>query len=84
MNKVSADWNQFGILLGIPLNILEGWEKQYQADSKRCWVKVMDHWLAGKANDYPVTWNGLYNLLEDAEYTEAAKELKEALAGSTV
>ena len=46
----------------------------------------MSHWLAQKstASDYPVSWEGLLIALEDIEYTEVAKELKEALSSFTV
>ena len=40
-------------------------------------MKVMEHWLAeGGTPDYPATWEGLYELLEDVEYAEVAEELK--------
>ena len=41
----------------------------------------MDHWLNKKCEDYPVSWQGLYSLLEDVDCSSVAKELEEAVDG---
>ena len=49
-----------------------------------CWTKVMQHWLNGVGKDrYPPTWEGLYMLLEDAEYPQVAEDLKKVVDDST-
>ena len=41
----------------------------------------MEFWLEGRAREeYPATWDGLHCLLQDAEYSEVARELKTALS----
>ena len=46
-----------------------------------CLLKVIQHWLdGGGASEYPITWVGLYSLLEDAECAEIAKELRKAVS----
>ena len=65
------------MLLGITQNQLEVWEQQYSGNAQNCWRKVMEHWLNGGAKDkYPPTWDGLYDLLEDARCSQVAEELK--------
>ena len=37
----------------------------------------MEHWLSGGGMpDYPATWEGLYNLLVDANFPVAAADMK--------
>ena len=46
-----------------------------------CLLRVIQHWLdGGSESEYPVTWVGLYRLLEDAECAEIAKELRKAVS----
>ena len=39
----------------------------------------MSHWFEQQPDDYPVSWDGLKNLLEDAELSQVAKEIELAL-----
>ena len=85
VNRVSCKWEIFGCLLNIPQNMLTAWREEFLNNSARCWLKVMDYWLTGEdISDYPVTWDGLYELLEDVEYYEEAKKLKEAVLAAKV
>ena len=79
VNKVSSKWQSFGIRLEIPSDRLEGWKMECLGDTAKCWMKVMEYWLSigGVLPDYPATWEGLYLLLEDVEYTEVAAKLRE-------
>lgn len=80
VDMVSAKWKNFGVLLGITQNQLDVWEKQYCGNANMCWTKVMAYWLNGGSKDqYPPTWDGLYTLLEDAEYSQVAEELKKVV-----
>lgn len=84
VDRVSARWNTFGLLLGISQNQLRAWEEQYRGNANMCWTKVMEYWLNGVGKDsYPPTWEGLYMLLEDAEYSQIAEELKRAVDENT-
>lgn len=80
VDRVSAGWHKFGILLGISQNQLKVWDEKYRGNSSMCWTKVMEHWLNGGGKDcYPATWEGLYTLLEDADYLQVAKDFKEVV-----
>ena len=61
---------------------MQGWSMQYRDQASTCWNTVMDHWLNGRGTTrgYPVTWEGLFELLRDVDCAEYAKQLKEALA----
>ena len=78
--KVSARWQDFGILLGLESNQLEIW--RHECKVNKCWIKVMDHWLkqSNSRSDYPPTWDGLYTLLDDVELSGVADKLKEVVS----
>ena len=41
----------------------------------------MEKWIRGIISDeYPPTWEGLYELLDDAKFSEVSKELRKAVA----
>ena len=79
---MSSRWMDFGMILGLTMSQLEGWKMEYQGNATACWRKVMDFWLTGevKSCDYSVTWEGLYELLNDTKYSVVARELEEAVA----
>lgn len=80
VDRVSASWKEFGVILGLGTNQLEKWEAQYRGDANMCWARVIEEWLnGGIGSDYPVTWEGLYTLLKDAQYSVVAEELKIAV-----
>ena len=81
VNRVSGTWKEFGTLLEVEQNQLDAWRNECRDDAGRCWDKVMGHWLStGGTSDYPATWDGLYILLEDVEFSEVAVELKEVIS----
>ena len=45
MKNVSASWYDFGLLLGIGLNELEGWKSQHRGNANKCWNKVSNLFL---------------------------------------
>jgi hypothetical protein len=43
-------------------------------------MKVMNYWLTHRhPSDYPPTWEGLCEMLEDVELAEVAVELRKAV-----
>ena len=72
-------WKGLGCLLEIPLPILLGWEKKYREDPMDSIDAVLSHWLENPTDYYPIAWEGLYRLLEDAELSQVAEDLKLAL-----
>ena len=82
VNRVSAKWEDFGLVLGLDINQLEVWRQESLGSVSVCWNRVMDHWLRGGSAQYPPTWEGLYTLLNDMEYVRDAKELRKAVTAS--
>ena len=56
---------------------LEVWAKE--KDTNGCCSAVLNHWLSHPPSDYPATWDGLLELLDDIELSNVAAELKTAL-----
>ena len=82
VSQVSAKWKDFGLLLNVTLNDLEALEQEHRGNAKNIWNRVMDHWLAGKGGyDYPASWEGLYTLLKDLDFSEVSDELEKAVSG---
>ena len=75
-------WKDFGLRLNMTLNDLEALDLEHRGNAKAIWNKVMDHWLAGRGDcDYPVSWEGLYILLGDLDFSEVANQLEKAVSG---
>ena len=73
-------WKQLGTLLEIPLPTIDSWEQQYRGDASSCITAVLSqHWMENPTEYYPLTWEGLDRLLNDAELSQVAEELKQAL-----
>ena len=78
-NKVKSRWKDFGTLLNL-VDEVDAWDDKYRGDPDSCWKKVMKHWLdGGSEEDYPPTWEGLYDLLVDVRCSIVAKELKKVV-----
>ena len=79
VNEIVNQWRRIGNLLDIPRPTLDGWETQTNHNPEQCCDKVLGNWLQNPPDDYPATWNGLLELLGDAEYKELVETLKKAL-----
>ena len=79
MDKVCSKWRCLGLRFIEPA-ILDGWEKEHQRDASRCWGKVMGELIeSGGTREYPSTWEGVYQLLEDIKCGGIARDLKKAV-----
>ena len=78
-DEVSSKWRDFGIQLDMEQNTMVNWDREYLGDNNACWECVMQAWLERGHSDYPVTWEGLYDLLEHVGCTTAAADLKRAV-----
>lgn len=83
-DKVSAGWILFGTLLGLSSNQLDVMRQDNSGSATLCWRAVMEWWVRGGHGsldeEYPITWEGLYQLLQDAEYSEVAGELERVVS----
>ena len=80
MEKVSYKWRTLGQLLGLPYSKLESLAEEYRDKPEHCCRSVLGQWLENPPPDYPATWAGLIELLEDSQLGEVVSQLKAALS----
>jgi hypothetical protein len=80
MEEIDTKWRDIGLLLGLSLTQLESIEIEYRDKPTECCRAVLGKWLENPPDEYPITWNGLIDLLEDCKLTQAVKELKSVLS----
>ena len=79
VQNICPKWRQIGNLLNISDSLLESILSQYRGDLEECCYAVLRQWLDNGSPDYPLTWEGLLELLEDADCAQIAEELRDAL-----
>ena len=72
---VDAKWMELGYRVDLNQNQLNGMEKQYLKDPRRCWCEVMSKWMDSEE----VTWEKIYDVLRDIGCDNVARSLKRAL-----
>ena len=80
--RICHKWFDIGSLLEIPLPVLQSWETEHLKNQLKCTNTVLSHWLDNPTDYYPISWEGLDRLLDNAELGEVAEELKQALKGA--
>ena len=83
-SKIAHRWRQIATRLGFELGEIESVEENHHRNDSRI-TAVLRRWFENarnlsNANRYPKSWQGLINLLEDAELGEVAEEMKKALS----
>ena len=68
-------------LVGLSMSQMDGIQKQSLLETEQCCLRVFDHWIIsnGEFTDYPITWSGLHELLEDIGHRALAEQMKTAL-----
>ena len=79
-DKIADKWRVFGMLLDIKDPQLDGIATQYHNEINECCRAVLTKWMENPPADYPPTWEGMIELLEDSKLPEVAAELKEVLS----
>ena len=83
-SKIAHKWRQIATQLGFERGEIDSIEVNHRRNSA-CITAVLRRWFENAKNlpngsRYPKSWQGLINLLEDAELGEVAGELKRALS----
>ena len=80
-DKISTQWRDIGMLLGIPVQVLDDMGRgRGQPSSIKSLQNIMMLWVDGQgARNYPVTWDGLYDVLKDVGLAQLVHELKAAI-----
>ena len=76
MDSVEYKWRTLGELLGLPFSKLESIAAEHQNRPKECCRTVLGQWLGNPPPDYPITWHGLLELLEDSQLGQIVAELR--------
>ena len=78
-DTICNEWKKIGKILSIPPAKLQTWSTQARDDPLSCLNKVLDHWFQNPPDDYPLKWSAFIELLEDTDFTDLARELRDAL-----
>ena len=79
MNRISAKWRKIGKLLDLSAAQLQGIATEHLGNQEDCCSAVLLKWMENPPHEYPVSWEGLMELLEDSELSQVVEELKTAL-----
>ena len=79
IDKIRQKWQDIGKLVRIPLDELNSLSDKHKKDAAECCRAVLDTWMEAPPPGYPVTWEGLIELLEDVDLGEVVTELKTVL-----
>ena len=76
MSVVSSKWRQIGIRTG-QADHLDGYATRALNDNNQCCERVFRAWIAkgGHPPRYPLTWQGLYDLLCDIGHNGIANKM---------
>ena len=81
MDKMKDKWEEIADLLHIPKDELSA---KYGQDTAKCCRAVLDKWMKAPPPDYPATWDGLMELLDDVELGGVLPELKTVLGKAKI
>ena len=76
MENISHKWRTIGELLNLPFPKLESIATEHHDKPEDCCRAVLGCWLENSSPDYPATWQGLIELLEDCKLREVATQLE--------
>ena len=77
---MSSQWQGLAALVGLSMGQMDGIKEESFMNSEQCCMRVFDHWIiSNRTTDYPITWSGLHELLEDIEHSNTAECMKTAL-----
>ena len=81
IESISSKWQDLATLVGLSMSQMDGIQKQSLLETEQCCLRVFDHWIISNREftNYPITWSGLQELLEDIGHRALAKQMKTAL-----
>ena len=78
LQNISHKWRTIGELLDLSSR-LESLAMEHREKPEDCCQAVMRLWLANPPDEYPSTWPGLIELLEDSQLSQIASQLRNVL-----
>lgn len=80
ISSICHKWQTFGRLIDMKESQIETISMKHQKDPEACCIDILRKWMERGSGDYPVSWDGLIELLGDLSLTDVAEELENALA----
>ena len=84
MERISLRWRDIGELIGLSFHQLDCMAREHHNIHIDCCRAVLGHWLDNPPKEYPITWRGLIELLQDSELGQLVSELKTVLSKSNI
>lgn len=81
---IQDHWRDIGDLLDISSEEQDSLSAQYEKDDAKCCRAVLDKWMKAPSSTYPVTWEGVMELLEDIKLSEVVSDLKAVLRKANI
>ena len=81
---MEGKWRDIGEQIGLEFSQLKSISEEHQKNAASCFRDVLTKWFDNPPSNYPTTWGGLLELLEDCRLTEIVTDLKDALAKANV
>lgn len=79
LELISSKWWDAGIRLGLTIDTLENYKQKTEDNDKRL-EYIFSQWIDSNGHsEYPLTWDGLTELLRDIDKDSAAEELLKVL-----
>lgn len=79
VDEICPRWKDVGDIIGLGRSQMDAIEKKRLMDCRDCCRDVLSEWLEHGKKRYPVSWEGMCELLEDLRFNFIAQQLKEAL-----
>ena len=79
MDNISHEWRTIGERLDLTSSQLQSLAAEHRDKPKECCRAVLCLWLNNPPDEYPITWDGLIELLEDSQLGQVASELRKIL-----
>ena len=79
LEEVCTKWKDIGGVIGLSPSRLDAIEKHRLGDMMECCRDVFSVWLQQEDESYPVTWDGVRELLKDMKLSAIAKKIDEFL-----
>lgn len=84
LTLISSSWIDIGEKMDIPSDVLKSLKENYMNDV-RCMRKIFfNHWYPKPPKGYPISWQGLYNLLSDVGRMVDANKFFDFLTGMLI
>ena len=79
LEEVKLNCTSLGTRFDISRTVMNSWEYQYQRNQYRVCELILQRWKENGSEQYEVTWGGLLTALEDAQLSDIAGQLENAL-----